>query len=406
METYTGNTELMRELNKSMILNIIRKDGPISRVEIAKRLKLSASTVTNVTKALLEEQELIEIGEGESTGGRRPILLQYNFRSGYVAGVYLGEMTVRIALADLQGRILRQVDFPTKQALQLKGLINTVVYEIYECLAAENLSADALRSLGVAVSGITDIETGTVIYSKYIENWRDFPLAEVLHAKLGVPVRVDNEMFMAALGELWLGEGKDITNMVSVAVGVGIGVAIVIDKKVYRGSRYSAGELGDVIISNGDLKGIQRSGYLERRAGWQAVEKLGRNIAAEHRDSIVARLAGSDSDKVTPQIVFEAARLHDKYATSVIEEVSLVLGTAIANLISLLDPDIVLLTGEITSVSDIFMDPICRQVQELIPHSPPIRFSTLGQSAEVLGAIRVALDSITTNLNVSELSSL
>ncbi len=401
MRKYTGNSELIKEINRTIILDLVRKEGPISRADIAKHLNLSPSTVTNITKALIEENELLEIGEGKSCGGRRPILLEFNYKSGYVVGIYIGEVTIRVALADLSGTILSSISLFTDEVKWEKGIIDTIVEKIKECLNTQDASLDGLKSIGVAVSGITDVDTGIVKLSKYIEGWENYPLAQVIQDKLGVPVKVDNDMFMAALGEQWVNQGEELSNMILVTVGVGLGAGIVINGQLYRGSKYSSGELGDMIITYKDWETDLERGHLERRAGWLAIQKFGQRYAAENPHSKMAQLVDGLSEEVTYEIVFKAAYHKDEGAIEIIEKISSVLGLAIANLISLLDPEIIVLGGEIVPVGDLFLEPIRRTVAKVIPEHPPITLSKLGGDAEVIGAIKVAIDIATGGLSIN-----
>lgn len=416
----TGNPELMKKLNRSLILDLVRREGPISRVEIAKRLKISSPTVSNITRSLIEENWLIEIGQKveSSSVGRKAVLLKYNAKAGYVVGAYIGEVEFHIALANLGGQIIAKRRFP----LGLKGLeaLEEIIREITNMLEASGVKCNDLYGIGIAVSAVTDGKNGIVLHSRYLQGWDGLPLKSIIQQKLGVPVFVDNDVRMAVLGETWAGEGQGATDLIFMTVGTGIGLGMIIGGQLHQGAHSAAGEAGDIIISESHVARAARTrnaefrdntsntpdapntnasspsagtgGHFEQLAGWQALIDRAKDALRKGHDSLIASLAAGNMDALTVDAIFQAARQGDALGVSLVQDEAWYLGICIANLVSVLDPEVVILGGDIVDYKDLFLDRIRLIISELIPVMPRLTMSRLGRDAELLGSIKMALE--------------
>lgn len=398
----------MKEINKSMILDLVRRKDAISRADIAKELHLSPPTVSKIIDQLIATGWILEIGTGESSGGRRPLLLQFNAQHGYAIGAWVGDSSLIAAVADLCGNIVLKKTVERRSLARepmserAKGsrpapLEEELILLLYRTLKEAGVPADKLRSIGVAVCGITRIEKGTVVRGRYLPGWEDFPIQQVLEKEFSVPVVADGDTFMAVLGEAWKGAGQGLSHLVRVTLGEGIGCGILIDAKPYRGASGAAGEIGDLIVhdSLGERSTSDKGGYLEEMAGFSSLVAGAQQAIQQGRETLIAELCTNDLEQVTPGMVFQAALRDDQLAMELLHTISAALGRAIANIISVLNPEQVILGGEFGNAGSLVLRMVEEHVQALVATPPPMKLSRLGRDAEIYGAISLALEQAT-----------
>src|ERR1043166_3593343 len=237
----------IRDINRQIVLNYVREREPISRAEIARETDLQRSTISAIVEALTAEGLIEEVGEGESTGGRRPTLLRLRTKEAIAIGVAITPTCTTVATSDLAGRIVEQKEFLTDP--DPEKTINEVISLVQE-LSAKNKGS--IEAVGVSLPGLVDPSTGNAVYVPYFK-WRDIPIAKTISAAVGLPVVIDNDANAVALAELWFGrpEVSDARDFILVLVAEGVGTGIIFDGQVYRGQRGAAGEFGHMVIGRG-----------------------------------------------------------------------------------------------------------------------------------------------------------
>jgi glucokinase len=369
----------MREINRSAILEIIRRESPISRTAIAERLDVSLPTVMRIVDELVEEGFVRPEGSTEWSGGRRRPLLEFNAESYVVIGVDMGGTKIYGAVSDLGGNILDEIETglhgePAEENYDhLCSLIDTL-------FASPKLAERRVRGIGVGAPGITKHREGIVKWS-YSLKWRDFPLKARLTQRYKLPITVDNDVNLAAMGELWFGEGQDTQNMILITIGSGIGAGIIIDGALYRGGSEASGEIGNFIPGKEFLgKNYQDFGALETVAS-------GTGIVERARASLGSKEETDDETALSMDDVFIAARQGQPWAVSVFDETVDYLAIAIANLTVSFDPELIVLGGGISPFADMLVEPILQRIRGVIPSLPHLVVSSLGLRAGVMGAI-------------------
>lgn len=418
MRMPTGNPRLMKEINKSMILELIKAREHISRADIAKELHISPPTVSKIIDQLLAEKWIMEIGTGVSSGGRKPLLLKFNARRAFTVGAWVGDTVLMAAVADLNGQILlkREVKRPpekekaksddhSKKEFQLD---KELILLIYRTLRDANIPAGKLCSIGVAVCGITRMEGGIVVRSRHLPGWENYPIQEVLEKEFSVPVVIDGDSFMAVLGEAWRGAGMGVRHLVRITIGAGIGCGILLDERVYRGADGAAGEIGDMIVAD-TLPAqalAERGGYLERAVGLSAlVDAAGSMWAEKGRSSLLSTWCDNDPERLTAEMIFKAAVAEDELALSLVENLCEALARVIVNIVSFINPEEVIIGGELGEARRLILQKINNRVKELLCTPPPILLSSLDRDAELYGAISLALARVMPSVEVSYASS-
>ena len=370
----------MRRLNAVRILDTVRRYGPISRASLAKRSGLSPPAVSALVDDLIATRGLLrEVGQDVSTGGRRPTLVSFAADHGCVVGVDLGSTTVLYALADLSGRVLARLAEPTGNPSP--GRVVDQLSAGVRTLLGGSTGRLPLLAIGIGAPGMTDVRRGVVIEAANLRGWTDVALKDMVTLEFDVPVAVDNDVNMAALGEHWMGCAKGEPNFVFIALGRGVGAGIMIDGRVHRGSQWYAGEISHLLLDSEQWqRNLGSQGYLEHHVGaaaiarrWRRESRAGRGAAAE-----IAAL-------------FAAARQGNAVAARLVTHVATILGVAVANIVTTLDPALVVFGGGIGQVGEQLLDPVRQVVGRIVPNQPVIRMTALKGDAQLFGSVLSAL---------------
>jgi predicted NBD/HSP70 family sugar kinase len=374
-----ARADTIRFINRQIVLNYVREKEPISRAEISQETALQRSTISLIIEEL-KTQGLIDEIEGESTGGRPPLLLRLRAAGSMVIGVDLGTTHTTIATGDLAGRILKRTKFDTDPDLR------TTVNRINECIQGLIRSEPQIEGIGISLPGVVDSESGTALFIPHFK-WRDWPIAEEFRDLTGLPVTVDNDANAAALAELWLGrpEIREVRDFIFVLVEEGLGTGIIFDGQVYHGMVGAAGEFGHMTIG--------KNAPVACAAGsdecWEAFASE-RAALARYRQN-----RGSNGVPIEFDQLIDFAILGDERAKSALIETAHYLGLGISNLTKGLSPEAVIVGGTISRAWPLIAEPLIESVAKNticsgLP-SAPIIASTLGQNARLMGAFSLVL---------------
>ncbi len=379
----TINATQMKWVNRSAILELIRQYSPIARSEISRLLKLSMPTAMRIVDELIRDDLVRSTGETAGVAGRPRELLEYNKNGGAVIGIDLGGTKLYGALATIGGEILgdvikQQHDSSGEKSFELVAEMIAILIK----LATEK----SIRLLGIAVGapGITHVEQGIVEWAPSL-SWRDFPLKKRLIDRFQLPVVVDNDVNLAVLGEQWFGAGRGVSNLVLLAIGTGMGAGLVVDGIIYRGHNESAGEVGYLLPDPGALnKRYDQFGAME-----SAISGLG---IAERAKNLLKKTGSLDYDpSIDASEVFTAARNGKEWAVTVVDETVDLLCLTLANISTVLDPEVVILSGGVSNSYDLLIPPVLKKMDGVIQHIPRIEVSQLGSKATAMGAISLIL---------------
>jgi N-acetylglucosamine repressor len=350
-----GNRDLIRALNRSTILAMIKIDGPIARAEIARRTGLSPATVTAITSELIEEELVFEKAAGDSSGGRPPILLALNPKGGYVVGIKLTESVATAALTDLEALVV------AKKTENLSGatpeiVINDLARMVTELAEEYDIEKRHLLGVGVGVAGIVDAGRG-VLRQSPIYGWQNIPLADMLEKEIGVPVYVDNDVNTLTITEKWFGAGQNVENFLTVTLGRGVGMGMVINGQFYRGARGGAGEFGHTMIDpDGPACECGKQGCLETFVGDLGLLRSAKEAAAR----------GEMQAPQTIEELTDMAENGDACAKAIFAYAGEIFGRGIANLINVLNPQKILISGEGTRAGKLLFDPMCAAIERCV----------------------------------------
>ncbi|MGB9592581.1 MAG: ROK family transcriptional regulator [Anaerolineae bacterium] len=387
----------MREMNRSLILNVIRQEGSVSRAAIARRTRLSRSTVSSIVSELLEANLVHEVGRGRSSGGRRPILINLNYNAGYVVGVDLGATHIIVLIANLNGDVVarREADFSVAVGPDV-GLTQ-IAATVRQCLADAGIPTQRVLGLGMGVPGPVEYAQGRVVAPPIMPGWHGVALRDRLAGELGVPVYVDNDANLGALSEHCHGAGRGYSNLAYIKVGTGIGCGLILGGQLYRGEVGSAGEIGHVTIDeNGPPCKCGSYGCLESMAGGPAIALRAQQAIRAGQATSLAAIQPPES--ITARDVALAAQKGDKLAQQLFAEAGRHIGVALAGLANLLNPGLIIIGGGVAQAGRLLLDPIRKTLEQRalqpVAQSTRVVQSVVGRDASALGAVDLALQEV------------
>ena len=323
-----GSKELIREINSSLVLAELRV-GLVSRTDLARRTGLSLPTVSEIVADLIARGVVEERETAVSGGGRKPVLLALKADAGFVIGIKVTETQVIAVRTDLNAGIVDRA-----VAAVPADDVRTVVRVIAQVVRKLRPKDGPLYGVGVGLAGVIDRASGVVRHATYAD-WRDVDLAGLLEKRLGLPVVVDNDVNTLVANEQWFGAGRGVADLAVVSIGRGIGLGMVLDGRLYRGAAGGAGEFGHLKVADGPDCACGGRGCLEAVIGGPAI--LSRTGRATLEDAAAVARGG------------------DPAARAVFDEVGRILGTAVGNLVNLLNPKLIVLAGEGTRAGELIL---------------------------------------------------
>jgi len=379
----TASNRTASRVNSTVLVDVLRASGPMSRSELARRTGLSTATANRLVDRLVDDGVLSETGVAESTGGRPARLVEFNAAARSVLAIDVGGRKVAGAVTDLEARVLltreRLVAADTRTAARtffeaLSELASELVQE------ATDLKSP-VHAVAVGVPGVVRRHSGRVEFAPALQ-WFDFPLVALLEERLQLPVLIENDVNLVALAEHRHGAAQGRRDVLTVAIGTGVGAALILDGHLYRGAGGAAGELGYTLLSRASLSSPWPGfGDLDSRVGTAG-------ILARFSDA-----AGStEAEAGGTEAFLRKVRDGDARATEVYDEVVDDLALAIGNASVVLNPELVVLGGGFgRAAADLLVPDIARRLNGRIPYEPALAAARLDQP-ELIGAAELAID--------------
>ncbi|MFI1249977.1 ROK family transcriptional regulator [Streptomyces anulatus] len=378
METPGSQTSLHRA-NLERVVRAVRMAGSLTQAEIARSTGLSAATVSNIVREL-KDGGTVEVTP-TSAGGRRARSVSLSGDAGIVIGVDFGHTHLRVAVGNLAHQVLAEESEPLDvDASSAEGFDRAEVL-VKRLIEATGIGPDKVIGIGLGVPGPIDVESGTLGSTSILPGWTGINPSEELSGRLGVPVYVDNDANLGALGELVWGSGRGVKDLAYIKVASGVGAGLVIDGTIYRGPGGTAGEIGHITLDE--------SGPVCRCGNRGCLETF---TAARY---VLPLLQPSHGPGLTMERVVQLAREGDPGCRRVIGDVGRHIGSGVANLCNLLNPSRVVLGGSLAEAGELVLGPIRDSVSRYAIPSAARQLSVLpgalGGRAEVLGALALVL---------------
>ncbi len=314
----------------------------------------------------------------------------------YILGIDLGGTNIECGLVDREGNIKIRKRCPTQKEKGAGKVLSNILSTAREVISEVKSRKYKIIAIGIGTPGAVDQETGCIVGgAPNIPGWKGIPLVPALRKEFSLPTFASNDVTLYALGETMFGAGKGKKDIVCLAIGTGIGAGIVIGGKIYRGAIDGAAEVGHTTVKlDGKKCKCGSFGCLERYASATAIAEMGRKASRKDTGSLIYKLAGGDAKRVTAKVVFNAAKQGDKAAEEIVQKVGWFLGAGIANLVNILNPEMVIIGGGVAKAGGILLKIVKKSIEtyalEVNRKGLKITLGKLKTDAGIVGAAALA----------------
>ncbi len=390
-----GQPELLRLLNRVHASTMLRRGGVLSRTDLARHTGLSRATIAILITELLRVGLVEEIGLGQSSGGRPPKLLRFRPDAAVAIGAVLEDRHWTIVATDLHARVLH------RERINVAGSAPEAAIEALQrgvTILMPRLKAEGHRilpAIGLGTPGLVDTSSGTVITAVDV-GWANVPMQDLAEQLLGIPARVANRSRLGALAELWQGVDRDVRNLIFISISTGIAAGIVNEGELITGTNSSAGELGHFTVDpDGPLCPCGNRGCLQQFVSEPAISNRARARLRLGGTGLLHDLAGNHPERLTSAMIFDAAIQGDALAREIVDEAAEHLGVAVANLVNVLNPELIVLGGPLGQTGSPLLDPVRtvlkRRALAFPASAVEVITTTVGPDAGAVGAAVLVL---------------
>jgi glucokinase-like ROK family protein len=370
-------------------VDLIRFAGRgVARTDIAQELGLTRASVTMIINDLIESGIILEMESRSTRSGRPPVVLDINPKRGLAAAIDMGATHLRVAVGDFSAQILEEAEEPFRIADGPEQCLEEGDRALRSVLEKRGLKISDLSAIGLGVPGPVITDTGMVMAPPIMPGWDRFPIRATLENRWKVPLALNNDANFGAVGEWVFGAGRGEKNIAFIKVGSGIGAGLIINRQVFGGTTGSAGEIGHLTIDeNGPLCSCGNHGCLEAFAGGHAIELQAKKLVESGKRTLLSDV----NQAITVREVAEAARRGDLAAQEILNRSGTFIGIAVAGLINLVNPSVVIVGGGVAEVGDLLTAPIRKVVRErslrAAEHAVKITTAMLGRRSTLIGAM-------------------
>jgi glucokinase-like ROK family protein len=392
------NAPVMLSKAEAEVIRALRRNGQTSRAEITHMTGWSRAKTSQEVNALIDKGYLVEAGEGISNGGRKPRLVRFNSQLGYIVGIDIGATSLEIALADINGSILRRVAEPTDVRQPPEEILGRCSMLTLELVIAHGVHPEQILGIGVGVPGPVDFTRGVLVAPPLMPEWENYPIRNFFKETFqSAFVVVDNDVNIMALGEQRSGDATNLDHFLVIKIGTGIGCGIMASRKIHRGSDGCAGDIGHICVDKqGPICRCGNHGCLEAMAAGPAIAEKAMQAARNGKSELLQKMMESNAGVLTPENVNVACREGDEAALEIIRASGQMIGDVLAGLVNFFNPSHIFIGGGIANFGNHFLIAIKRAVLRrslpLATTNLAISFSRAGSDAGVIGAIMLALE--------------
>jgi N-acetylglucosamine repressor len=408
-ETQASNPDASDKLEQRelAILHLIHSGVNNSRLELARQAGLSPASITTIVQRLIKKELVTESEPTRSNLGRRPVPLEVRKDLAYLIGVDLGSFHLRVVVADINGNILHRSETRTEMREGREQVLERAFYSIRKAIDDSALPPDAIKGIGIAHSGVIDSDAGLVLsYPRpgQMAEWKNIPLRQIFQDEFNVPCVLEDGVRTATTAEKCFGLGRDLNNFLYIDVGMGIGAGIFLDGKLYRGAGGNAGEFGHITVDeNGPLCSCGNNGCLETVASCAAIIQGVKTAIEQGIDSKIRDLADGDLDRISIELIAQAAAENDSLAFRVLQKAASYIAIGLADLVNLLNPRVMIFGGALfRAAPELLSEPLRRIIKqrslEKSANELQLQVSPLGGEAGALGASRLMAEKILDDL--------
>ena len=392
--------KFIKDYNELNVLRFIKHHGPISRAEISKKQHISKAGISEIVARLIEQEYISESGVGNSTqrGGRRPIMLTFNQKAGYVIAIEIKRSFAKISLLDMNATIhcTKAIDYSIGSSMVY--VLKKIFPVIDEFLKTDWVIDSRPIGIGIGIPGLIDYESGCIKLSDSLKSWEKYPIREKFETAFNIPTVLENDVKTLALGECLFGKGEDHQSLVNLWIGDGIGAGIILNGSLIRGVTASAGEVGY------DELGFYVRDHAEFPLLYNGQKRFGDILSNRWLASAACSAIknGSstilDENHLSAEEIVLAAEKGDSLAVALLKEYGTLLGILCISLINTLNIELLVICGKILSKSDLLLrfvrEKVNKDLLSVPAHAVHIVSSDLKEDGVVLGAAGLVLEDL------------
>ncbi len=366
-----SNINLVKLHNLEVVLLSLLYEPGLSRIQLAEQTNLSNTTITNLINELIDQGVVLEkenglAGESQRSVGRPRISIYLNPDSRFVVGVHIGIGIFRVCVANLQDQIIhnRVYEFDRNQKYSI--VLEQIASSIETVIIESGVDRRLVLGVGVGASGLVDFSTGENLLAVNL-NWQNVPMRQYFENALSLPVVVDNNVRAMAIGEAYFGAGRGVNSLAFVYGRIGVGAGLIFNGRVFRGNNTGAGEIGHTVMlpRGGEPCHCGKNGCLETLISEPAILRQAEILAQMSPEGILAHSMNTRADLVPIERVFLAARSGDQDVLRMLNERVYYLGLALANVVNLFNPELILLGGIFSQGQDLFIKPTLDTIRQM-----------------------------------------
>ncbi|MEW9677326.1 ROK family transcriptional regulator [Lentibacillus sp. L22] len=373
----TGNQNLVKQINKSIVFKCIENKGPVSRAQISKETGLNKATVSSMVTELINESFVYEIGSGQSSGGRKPVMLYFNNLAGYSIGIDLGVNYILGVLTDLRGTIIEETTISMNETA-FEYVLENIIFVIEDLIDKAPNSTYGIVGIGVGVPGNVD-KDDKILFAPNL-HWKQVDLKLMIENRFRIPVTIENEANAGSHGERLYGAGKNISNLIYISIGIGIGTGIIIDNQLYTGASGISGEMGHVTI---DANGRKCS--CGNRGCWELYASESALLKEAKTENLLSKEDGSNLG-----YLIDEAQSGNPVVLRVLNQLGEYIGIGLTNIINTFNPEVVIIGNRMAQFEQWIANPIDNMLSERLStfhkEGTEVRFSNLGKHSCAIGA--------------------
>ncbi len=395
-----ANLQSVKWQNRAAVLETLWRMQPVSRKDLAAHTRLTAATLTNIVAELLNAGIVHEIGYGEQTVGRRPMMLSFTDTSHFLIGVNISRTDLSIALFDMMLHVQNLLVCPVTTRLG-SSAADTLIHLIRQTIVESGIDLARILAIGITSPGPLSVEEGVIFAPPDFGEWSHLPLGKLVKQAFNLPVWLENDANANALAEHWMGAGRPYNNFVYVENHSGLGSGIILDGRLFTGSGI-ASELGHTSIDrNGPRCPCGNYGCVELYSSGPAIIRQVQEAHAAGADTMLTTAAGPRLAGLTFDHVIEAAQQGDPLACDVLRDASRALGLGLVNAINLIDPEAIIVGHKLKAAGEIALGPLREVIQQQAVPQAAARLNVvpgeLPEPAAVTGAACRALSGLLQN---------
>ena len=374
-----SDIKILKNKNALKLLELIKNNSEISRADLAKKTELTPASITKIVQKLINEEIVVELGLGDSTGGRPPKILKLNSKAGNFISIYLASDYIELVLYDLGVKRI----YEDKHDIWIRTknkIIDDIVAMIERAIETSRVK---VLGIGIAVNGLVDTKSGISVYSPHYK-WNNVNLVKILEEKFNIKVYVENDVRAMAMGEKSYGIAKKSENFVVINIENGVGSALYLNNQIYRGTHFGAGEFGHIPIEDNEQRcSCGKKGCLETLVNNQNLEDKYFNLTEKN---------------LKAWEIYEEYNKGNKIAVQLVENIAVVLAKGLVPLVNILNPDLIIIVGDINRAQDKLYKIIIKELKNRtfgnLSDSLNIVSSSFGKESANKGAVSFLMENI------------